>query len=80
MRKAPQQARSRQMVDRLIDATATCIAERGLTDTPTHAIAETAGVSVGSRYQYFGRRGWPDTWLVRWANWPAPALRAISGN
>lgn len=53
MRKKPQQARSRQMVDALVDATARVIAQRGLDGTTTPAIAEAAGVSVGSLYQYF---------------------------
>lgn len=53
MRKKPQQARSRQMVDNLIEATARIVADRGLDGTTTPAIAEAAGVSVGSLYQYF---------------------------
>lgn len=53
MRKRPQQQRSRQMVDTLIEATARCIAEHGLDGTTTPKIAELAGVSVGSLYQYF---------------------------
>ncbi len=53
MRKRPQQQRSRQMVDTLVDATARCIAVRGLDGTTTPAIAEYANVSVGSLYQYF---------------------------
>lgn len=56
MRKRPQQERSRQMVATLIDATARCIAERGLDNTTTPHIAELAGVSVGSLYQYFGSK------------------------
>lgn len=53
MRKKPQQARSRQMVDNLIEATARVVADRGLDGTTTPAIAEAAGISVGSLYQYF---------------------------
>ncbi|MEE2732345.1 MAG: TetR/AcrR family transcriptional regulator [Pseudomonadota bacterium] len=53
MRKMPKQKRSREMVERLLDATATTLAERGLEDTTTNHIAETAGVSIGSLYQYF---------------------------
>lgn len=53
MRKRPQQQRSRQMVDTLIEATARTIARYGLDATTTPLIAETAGVSVGSLYQYF---------------------------
>ena len=54
MRKPPQQARSRRMVERLIDATARTIAEEGLAAATTARIAEVAGVSIGSLYQYFG--------------------------
>lgn len=53
MRKRPQQLRSKQMVATLIDATARCIAENGIDGTSTPRIAELAGVSVGSLYQYF---------------------------
>jgi AcrR family transcriptional regulator len=53
MRKKPQQKRSKQMVASLIDATAVCVIERGLEGTTTPHIAEKAGVSVGSLYQYF---------------------------
>lgn len=53
MRKRPKQQRSKQMVETLVDATARCIAQRGLDGTSTPIIAEMAGVSVGSLYQYF---------------------------
>lgn len=41
------------MVRTLIDATARVIQQHGLDNTTTGRIAETAGVSVGSLYQYF---------------------------
>lgn len=41
------------MVERLLDATAATIAERGLDHATTNHIAEKAGVSIGSLYQYF---------------------------
>lgn len=53
MRKKPQQKRSKQLVASLIDATAACIVEHGLDGATTPRIAEKAGVSVGSLYQYF---------------------------
>ncbi|MBZ2188678.1 TetR/AcrR family transcriptional regulator [Alcanivorax sp. JB21] len=53
MRKRPRQARSKQMVATLIEATARCIVANGLDGTTTPRIAELAGVSVGSLYQYF---------------------------
>lgn len=56
MRKQPVQQRSQQMVEMLIQAAALTIAERGLANTTTSHIAERAGVSVGSLYQYFKDR------------------------
>jgi AcrR family transcriptional regulator len=53
MKKPPRQQRSREMVERLLDATAATLAERGLDNTTTNHIAERAGVSIGSLYQYF---------------------------
>lgn len=53
MRKKPRQKRSKEMVERLISATAEVLAEEGLDHTTTNHIADRAGVSVGSLYQYF---------------------------
>ena len=53
MRKKPQQKRSQQLVDSLVEATAKSLVKRGFEGITTHHIAETAGVSVGSLYQYF---------------------------
>ncbi|MBQ0752748.1 MAG: TetR/AcrR family transcriptional regulator [Gammaproteobacteria bacterium] len=53
MRKLPKQQRSRALVESLIDATAAVLAEHGLDNTTTNHIADAAGVSVGSLYQYF---------------------------
>ncbi len=53
MRKKPKQERSRQLVNALVDATAVCVARHGFDGTTTPKIAEIAGVSVGSLYQYF---------------------------
>jgi AcrR family transcriptional regulator len=52
-RKRPQQRRSQQTVDVILDAAARLFAENGFASTSTNAIAETAGVSIGSLYQYF---------------------------
>lgn len=56
MRKKPLQTRSQSMVQRLVDATAITIAEQGLDAATAARIAEKAGVSVGSLYQYFNRK------------------------
>ncbi len=56
MRKIPQQQRSKQLVARLIEGTAQSIREHGMDRFTTHHVAEHAGVSVGSLYQYFDSR------------------------
>jgi AcrR family transcriptional regulator len=52
-RKLPRQARSQATVDAILDATAQVLLERGYAGTSTNLVAERAGVSVGSLYQYF---------------------------
>lgn len=43
-------------MDLILEATRRLLVERGLAATTTNAIARTAGVSVGSIYQYFGSK------------------------
>jgi AcrR family transcriptional regulator len=52
-RKAPRQARSAEMVETIVEAAARILETRGLAGFNTNAVAERAGVSVGSLYQYF---------------------------
>jgi AcrR family transcriptional regulator len=52
-RKAPRQARSQATVKAILDAAARVLVERGYAATTTNLVAERAGVSVGSLYQYF---------------------------
>jgi len=52
-RKHPQQERSRATVDAIVEATAQLLVEEGFHKMTTNGIAERAGVSVGSVYQYF---------------------------
>ena len=52
-RKAPRQLRSQATVAAILDATARILLERGFAALSTNAVAERAGVSVGSLYQYF---------------------------
>jgi AcrR family transcriptional regulator len=52
-RKSPRQSRSAATVSAILDATARILVERGYAATSTNAVAERAGVSVGSLYQYF---------------------------
>lgn len=53
MARKPQQQRSKATVDAIIQAGFICVAERGVGATTTRHIAETAGISVGSLYEYF---------------------------
>ena len=53
MRKTPRQARARATVDVILDAGAQVLARTGRANFTTNAVAEAAGVSIGSLYQYF---------------------------
>jgi AcrR family transcriptional regulator len=53
MRKEPSQARSRATVDAIIQAGARVLADRGWAGFTTNGVADVAGVSIGSLYQYF---------------------------
>jgi AcrR family transcriptional regulator len=55
-RKTPRQSRSANTVNVILDATARILVERGYAATSTNAVAERAGVSVGSLYQYFSNK------------------------
>ena len=52
-RKRPSQARSAATVDAILDAAARILGSEGLVGLNTNAVAQVAGVSVGSLYQYF---------------------------
>lgn len=52
-RKAASQDRSRATVDALVEATARILVKEGFHKASTNRIAETAGVSIGSLYQYY---------------------------
>lgn len=56
MPRKPQQERSRATVDAIIDAAFICVADRGIQATTTRHIAEIAGISVGSLYEYFSNK------------------------
>lgn len=51
--KKPKQARSKATVEAILQATAHILTEAGYESLNTNAIAERAGVSIGSLYQYF---------------------------
>lgn len=52
-RKLPQQDRSKFTVDVILTATAHILTEEGYDKASTNRIAEHAGISIGSLYQYF---------------------------
>jgi AcrR family transcriptional regulator len=52
-RRVPTQDRSRQRVERILDAAARVFAEHSYEATTTEAIASAAGTSIGSLYQFF---------------------------
>lgn len=55
-RKRAVQARSRATVDAILEATARILVEENLDAVTTNAIADRAGISIGSLYQYFPGR------------------------
>ena len=52
-RRRPRQARARVTVDTILEAAAQILARQGYAALTTNRIAERAGVSIGSLYQYF---------------------------
>lgn len=52
-RREPRRRTGRAIVDALLDAASSLLATEGLAGMTTNAVAERAGVSVGSLYQYF---------------------------
>jgi AcrR family transcriptional regulator len=55
-RKTPRQARAQATHDAIVEAAAQLLAGRGLVGFNTNAVAERAGVSIGSLYQYFANK------------------------
>ena len=54
--RTPRQARAKDTVDALLVATKTLLIRSGVEGATTNAIAQLAGVSIGSLYQYFPSR------------------------
>jgi AcrR family transcriptional regulator len=52
-RKQPRQSRSRETVRTILDAAAAVLIKRGYEGMSTNQVAQRAGVSIGSLYQYF---------------------------
>ena len=77
-RKLPTQARSRALVDALLQATARILVEGGWDALTTNRVAREAGVSVGSLYQYFPDKEALVTGLVEgWADAMTARLMAL---
>jgi AcrR family transcriptional regulator len=55
-RKAPQQERSREMVAKIVSTTALLLRKHAPEHITTNLIAEKAGISKGSIYQYFANK------------------------
>lgn len=55
-RVVPRQARAQNTVDAILEATVLVLNREGLDAASTTRIAEVAGVSIGSLYQYFAHR------------------------
>src|SRR5580658_10672921 len=53
IRRKPKQPRSRQTVEAILDAVVRILKREGFAAITTNRIAEVAGVSIGSLYQYF---------------------------
>src|SRR5512140_3383785 len=53
-RRAPRQHRALDTANAVVEAAAQLLVESGYSRASTNAIAERAGVSIGSLYQYFG--------------------------
>jgi AcrR family transcriptional regulator len=53
LKKVPQQERSRAMVETILAGATRVLNERPLSTVSTNLVAEVAGVSIGSLYQYF---------------------------
>lgn len=57
IRREPQQLRARQTMDAVLEAAVRTLKRDGAEALTTNRIAEVAGVSIGSLYQYFTDRG-----------------------
>src|SRR5580704_18535517 len=56
-RRKPTQRRARQTVDAILDAVVRVLKREGFGVVTTNLVAEVAGVSIGSVYQYFPNKG-----------------------
>lgn len=83
-RRRPAQERSRRTVQRIVDAGAAVLAERGYHEASTNRIAAAAGVSPGTLYGYFADKDEIVAAVIErvvdgFAESVAPSLRAAAG-
>lgn len=77
-RKSAKQQRSRVTIDAILEATARIVGQVGLDRATTNRIAELAGVSIGSLYQYFpGKEALLAALIEREARADLDALRHV---
>lgn len=57
VRRRPRQRRARETVDAILDAVVRLLKREGFPALTTNRVAEMAGVSIGSVYQYFSDKG-----------------------
>jgi AcrR family transcriptional regulator len=57
LRRAPAQRRSRERVERILSVASALIARKGSDQLKMSDVAELAGISIGSLYQYFPDKG-----------------------
>lgn len=77
-RKQPKQGRSRVTIDAILEATGRIVAQVGLDRATTNRIAEIAGVSIGSLYQYFpGKEALLAALIEREAEADLAAMRSV---
>ncbi len=53
-RRQPQQERAKDSIERILDAAAALLVEEGLQAFNTNAVADRAGVNIGTLYRYYG--------------------------
>jgi len=79
-RKSPGQSRSAETVRTILEGAARVLEERGLDGYTTNAVAERAGVSIGSVYQYFpGKEALTAALVARETALLTEAVRAAPG-
>ena len=77
-RKAPRQQRSQEMLDLILQAATRVLRRESLAGFNTNRVAEVAGISVGSLYQYFPNKAALVTALIARAHAKlADALQAL---